>query len=120
MNASIPILIVLTILFILFWALIFSILILTIRALIKYLQSKSIKKEDIDFYKSLGEALKNARVQNNMTQEYVASSLNVSRQAVSKWENGTSDPSTTNLIALSKLYNVSADSLLKGFIKKEV
>lgn len=39
-----------------------------------------------------------------MTQEFVAETLGVSRQAVSKWENGTSEPNTTNLIALSKLY----------------
>jgi len=34
-----------------------------------------------------------------MTQEFVAESLGVSRQAVSKWESGASDPSTTNLMA---------------------
>ena len=47
-----------------------------------------------------------------MTQEFVAESLNVSRQAVSKWENGTSDPSTGNLLAISKLYGISAAELL--------
>lgn len=47
-----------------------------------------------------------------MTQEFVAESLGVSRQAVSKWENGTSDPSTSNLIALAKLYGVSVEELL--------
>lgn len=39
-----------------------------------------------------------------MTQEFVAEALGVSRQAVSKWESGASDPSTTNLIALAKLF----------------
>ena len=48
-----------------------------------------------------------------MTQEFVAQSLNVSRQAVSKWEKGTSEPSTSNLMALCKLYEVSADDILK-------
>ena len=47
-----------------------------------------------------------------MTQEFVAESLGVSRQAVSKWENGTSDPSTSNLLALAKLYGVSAEEIL--------
>lgn len=42
-----------------------------------------------------------------MTQEFVAEVIGVSRQAVSKWENGSSDPSTSNLIALAKLFNVS-------------
>lgn len=48
-----------------------------------------------------------------MTQEFVAETLGVSRQAVSKWENGTSDPSTSNLFALAKLYGVSVEDLLK-------
>jgi len=39
--------------------------------------------------------------------------MGVSRQAVSKWENGTSDPSTSNLIKLAKLYGVSGEDLLK-------
>lgn len=37
----------------------------------------------------------------------------MSRQAVSKWESGASDPSTTNLLALAKLFGVSAEELLK-------
>lgn len=49
-----------------------------------------------------------------MTQEFVAETLGVSRQAVSKWENGTSDPSTSNLISLAKLYGVSSEELLKS------
>ena len=48
-----------------------------------------------------------------MTQEFVAEALGVSRQAVSKWENGTSDPSTTNLMAIAKLFGVSTEELLK-------
>ncbi|MEG0169901.1 MAG: helix-turn-helix transcriptional regulator [Anaerorhabdus sp.] len=69
------------------------------------------------FYLSLGESLKNARISNNMTQEFVASSIGVSRQAVSKWENGTSDPSTANLLALSKLYQISPEQLLRDISK---
>ena len=48
-----------------------------------------------------------------MTQEFVAETLGVSRQSVSKWENGSSDPNTSNLIALAKLYRVSPEELLK-------
>ncbi len=62
---------------------------------------------------SLGETLKQLRIDCNMTQEYVAEAMNVSRQAVSKWETGTSDPSTANLLSLAKLYGVSAEELLK-------
>ena len=49
-----------------------------------------------------------------MTQEFVAEQLGVSRQAVSKWENGTSDPSTTNLLALAKLFGISPEELLRS------
>ena len=59
----------------------------------------------------MGEALKEYRTKCKMTQEFVAESLGVSRQAVSKWENGTSDPSTSNLIALAKLYGISAEEI---------
>ena len=48
-----------------------------------------------------------------MTQEFVAETIGVSRQAVSKWENGITDPSTTNLIVLANLFGVEADELLK-------
>ena len=63
--------------------------------------------------KTLGETIKEYRMKCNMTQEFVAESLGVSRQAVSKWESGTSSPSTTNLIALAKLFGVEAEELLK-------
>ena len=52
------------------------------------------------------------RKQNGYSQEELADKLNVSRQAVSKWERGESSPDTDNLIALAKLYNVSLDELL--------
>ena len=54
-----------------------------------------------------------------MTQEFVAESLGVSRQTVSKWENGSADPSTTNLLALAKLYGVAAEELLRGIDRSE-
>ena len=43
---------------------------------------------------------------------FVAESIGVSRQAVSKWETGAADPSTANLLALAKLYGVSPEELL--------
>ena len=48
-----------------------------------------------------------------LSQEELAERLNVSRQAVSKWENGSADPSTTNLLAVAKLYDVPAEELLR-------
>ena len=63
---------------------------------------------------SLGEALRECRLRRGMTQESVAEALNVSRQAVSKWENGSADPTTGNLLALARLYDVSAEELLRA------
>ena len=62
---------------------------------------------------SLGEAIRAHRTQRGMTQEYVAEQLGVSRQAVSKWEMGQSDPSTANLLALAKLFGISPAQLLE-------
>ena len=87
--------------------------ILLVRALRKYLNSGKVTPETIAVRKSLGEALKEQRVRCKMTQEFVAEHLGVSRQAVSKWENGTSDPSTSNLLALAKLYGISPEELLR-------
>ena len=77
--------------------------VLIVRALKKYINSQDIRKEKVETRKSLGEVLKKYRTDNKMTQEFVAESLGVSRQAVSKWEQGISEPSTSNMIALAKL-----------------
>ena len=95
-----------------FYAPLVYITILIIKALRKYLKSADVRKEKSETKISLGEALKTYRTNCKMTQEFVAESLGVSRQAVSKWENGTSDPSTSNLLALAKLYGVSAEEIL--------
>ena len=87
--------------------------VLLVRALRKYLKSEPVRKETAAVRKSLGDALKEHRTQCKMTQEFVAEHLGVSRQAVSKWENGSSDPSTSNLLALAKLYGISAEELLR-------
>lgn len=87
--------------------------IMIIKALRKYLKSGEVREEKAEIKRSLGQVLREQRTACNMTQEFVAESLGVSRQAVSKWENGTSDPSTSNLLALAKLYNVSVEELLK-------
>lgn len=86
---------------------------LIIKALRKYTKSAPVRKEKAENAKSLGEVLKQHRIDCKMTQEFVAETLGVSRQAVSKWESGASDPSTTNLMALAKLFGVSAEDLLK-------
>lgn len=88
--------------------------ILIVKALKKYINSKEIRTEKTEIKKSLGETLKEKRSNCKMTQEFVAESLGVTRQAVSKWESGTSDPSTSNLLALCKLYGISPEELLKN------
>jgi len=90
-----------------------SLLVFLLLALMKYLKSKSIRQEKAVIRESLGDALREHRINCKMTQEFVAETLGLSRQAVSKWENGTSDPSTSNLVALAKLYGISAEGLLK-------
>lgn len=87
--------------------------ILIVKALKKYIGSKEVREEKKEMRHSLGDVLRAERTRCKMTQEFVAESLGVSRQAVSKWENGVADPSTANLLALAKLYGVSAEELLK-------
>lgn len=110
--------IIVAVLFVLFWLAIFAgivyLFVLIVKALRKYINSKEVREEKKVVAKSLGEALKENRVRCQMTQEFVAETLGVSRQSVSKWENGTSDPNTSNLIALAKLYGISAEELLKN------
>ena len=86
---------------------------LIVRALLKYFRKKDVREEKLQIKKTLGEIIKTYRIRSKMTQEFVAESIGVSRQAVSKWERGASDPSTSNLIALSKLFDIPADLLLK-------
>lgn len=87
--------------------------VLLCRALKKYISSSDSRKESTIIKKSLGEVLKNHRTKNKMTQEFVAEAVSVSRQSVSKWEQGILDPSTSNLFALAKLFGVSVEELLK-------
>ena len=89
-------------------------LILVFKALRKYLNDSPQRQEETILRKSLGEVLKDHRTRCSMTQEFVAESLNVSRPAVSKWENGTADPSTSNLLKLAKLYGVTAEELIRA------
>jgi len=60
--------------------------------------------------------LQKIRKENNITQEGLADKLNVSRQAVSKWESGTAYPDTEKLIQISKIFNVSLDELINDDI----
>lgn len=96
------------------WGVHIFIIVLLIKALLKYLNDKKATPEQQVIRKSLGEVLKDHRQRCGMTQEFVAEALGVSRQAVSKWENGAAEPSTSNLLALAKLYQVDAADLLRS------
>ena len=87
-------------------------LVLVCKALKKYIGSKEVRQEKQIVKKALGELLKEQRTRCKMTQEFVAEHLGVSRQAVSKWESGASEPTMSNLLALAKLYNVPIEDLL--------
>lgn len=58
------------------------------------------------------EKLVQLRKEKGLSQMQVAEALDVSRQAISKWEVGDAEPSTANLIALAALYGVSLDYLV--------
>lgn len=62
----------------------------------------------------LGVKLKKLREAKGFTQEEVATQLHLSRQSISKWENGKGFPDIDNLIRLSELYNISLDELVES------
>ena len=63
---------------------------------------------------NLGENLKNLRKENNLSQEQLAEKLNISRQAISKWESGKAYPDIDNLILLRNIFNTTLDNLVIG------
>lgn len=63
---------------------------------------------------NFGENLQQLRKEKGLSQEKLADTLEVSRQAISKWESNTAYPETEKLIALSDLFGVSIDYLIKG------
>ena len=113
MRINIPIALFGLALWLALWGGFIYVLILVIRALRKYLREGKATPEQAARRRSLGEAIKAHRTALNMTQEFVAEQVGVSRQAVSKWESGASDPSTSNLLALAWLFGVSPADLLK-------
>ena len=62
---------------------------------------------------ALPEKLYTLRKKSGLSQEQLAEALNVSRQAISKWEGGSTMPESDKLLALSNYFGVSLDYLLK-------
>lgn len=94
------------------WILLVVLAILAIRWFLR--QEREHKDpERVAVRRSLGEVLRAHRERCKMTQELVAEKIGVSRQAVSKWESGAAEPSTSNLIKVARLYGVDPADLLR-------
>ena len=63
---------------------------------------------------TIGERIAKCRKEKNLSQEYIAELLDVSRQAVSKWETNQTEPDTGNLIHLARVFGVSVEYLANG------
>jgi len=61
---------------------------------------------------NLSDKILKLRKSNDLSQEELAEKLNVSRQAISRWEMGSSQPDGSNILQLSKLFGVTSDYLL--------
>ena len=63
---------------------------------------------------NFSEKLLALRKANDLTQEQLAEKLDVSRQSISKWESGQAVPDLEKIVALSAIFNVTTDYLLKS------
>lgn len=61
-----------------------------------------------------GEQIKTLRTKNNLTQEQLAQKLNVTRQAISNWENNRNLPDLETLLVIAQLFHLSLDELILG------
>ena len=62
---------------------------------------------------SISEKIQQLRKSNGLSQEQLAEKLDVTRQAISKWESGTSSPDIEKIVLISELFDVSTDYLMK-------
>lgn len=62
----------------------------------------------------IGERLLKLRKQKGLSQEEIANIIGVSRQTISKWETGESNPDFDKIIPLCDLYNITTDELIRG------
>ena len=67
---------------------------------------------------NFSEKLTALRRREGMSQEQLADRLGVTRQSVSKWESGAAQPELAKLVALSELFRVSVDYLVKDYIEE--
>ena len=81
-----------------------------------------MKAEFRDNYIKMGLKIAYYRKLKGLSQEQLAEKLNVSRQAITKWETGKGIPDVANLIAISDEFGLSLDELIKGdvAVKKKI
>lgn len=63
---------------------------------------------------NFGEQIKKIRSENGLTQEQLATQLNVSRQTISSWENNRNLPDLEMVVKIAKVFNLSLDQLILG------
>lgn len=73
-----------------------------------------VDKNDEVLYMAIGERISSLRKERNISQAQLAKILDVSRQAVSKWENDLSTPDTVKLIQLADVLNTEVEFLVTG------
>lgn len=72
------------------------------------------EKGRANFMADVGKMIKKLREEANMTQDNLAEKMNVTRQAVSNWENGKTSPDIDTLFRLSQVFNVSIEEIIYG------
>lgn len=61
---------------------------------------------------TLGDKIKEERIKKKISQQQLGKELNVTQQAIGKWEKNLSEPDTTALIKLSEIFNITVDNIL--------
>ena len=69
--------------------------------------------------RAVGKTIATLRQNRNMTQQQLAAALNVSHQAVSKWENGAALPDVQTLMDLTRLFGITMEQLLSGEVPQD-
>lgn len=61
---------------------------------------------------SIGENIKNLRIENNLSQQKLANQIGVSQKAIDYWERGINEPKASYILLLADYFDVSCDFLL--------
>ncbi|MGN0167862.1 MAG: helix-turn-helix transcriptional regulator [Acetatifactor sp.] len=74
----------------------------------------SMEMTNCEMRKNLGNNIHRERIRHNLTIEALAEALDVSTQAIHKWQKGDSYPEPPKMLKLSKLFGTSIEQLLTG------